>query len=148
MKKLTEIEKMEAQAVRLAEKIKKAKDNQCYDCPQCKISTAIKEMNLEVEIFYVEPSGCTDGDYWTEGTEPEYALTCPACHSRRRFRDYKPKEWDYKSKEYKVAEPLGMTKFISDNRYHFKDRVKYTMERQWDGKNLKDVITYHKKSGS
>jgi hypothetical protein len=53
---------------------------------------AINSLELIVTHFYVDPYGCTDGDYWVEG---EWQFLCPRSGMRNRlmFDDYKVK-WD------------------------------------------------------
>lgn len=53
----------------------------------CGALHAIKDLTLRVTHFYVEPYGCTDGDYWSEG---EWQFVCPSngVFNRLLFDDY------------------------------------------------------------
>lgn len=52
---------------------------QIWKCPVCNRGTQLKNLNLIIMEFYVSPHGCTGGDYWTPGKEPEYKIHCPKC---------------------------------------------------------------------
>ncbi len=124
---MTEVEKLEAQAKKLAEKLAEAKRNLQYECPDCKAKTSIKDLTLQKEIFYVEPYGCTAGDYWTEGSSPEFAIVCPCCSKRTTYHEYKDHGWDIDQNK-KRYEALGVTKLLDENRYYFKKRTEYYTE--------------------
>jgi hypothetical protein len=53
----------------------------------CGNSYAIGELKLRVTHWYVEPHGCTGGDYWQEG---EWQFVCPTSGALNRllFHDY------------------------------------------------------------
>lgn len=53
----------------------------------CGSSHAIGELELHITHWYVEPHGCTGGDYWNEG---EWQFVCPTCGALNRllFHDY------------------------------------------------------------
>lgn len=52
----------------------------------CGKSHAIRNLDLIVTHWYVQPHGCTDGDYWVEG---EWDFVCPkGVRNRLLFDDY------------------------------------------------------------
>lgn len=56
-------------------------------CLSCDKHHSIKELELLVIHRYVEPHGCTDGDYWTPC---EWRFACPVdgSHNRIMFHDW------------------------------------------------------------
>jgi uncharacterized Zn finger protein (UPF0148 family) len=63
-------------------KLSKLKAKTEVVCSKCKTAHEIKDLLYIKTHWYTEPSGCTGGDYWTEG---EGQTTCPACNVRIRF---------------------------------------------------------------
>ena len=56
----------------------------------CGRSHAIRDLDLIVTHYYIEPYGCTSGDYWRAG---EWCFVCPkGVRNRLLFNDY---EVDY-----------------------------------------------------
>lgn len=97
------------------EKLKKKKDSIISDkhlkCVKCKESTQIKNLTLAVQEYYVEPHGCTGGDYWDEGEYPTYYTECPKCKCNNRHWNEKTAKWklvnnyrDYFKKEKTICE--------------------------------------------
>ena len=132
--KMTEIEKLEAHSKRIAAKLIEARKNQKIKCAKCWCEHSIKDLTIEVETYYVQPSGCTEGDYWTTGKCPDYAITCPECKHREVYKEYRDMGWDYEYEQRKKGKycnryiPLNMTKIIYDNIYMFKNKLEYYYE--------------------
>lgn len=80
----TKVLKLEKQRKQLEKEIENVKRHIAWKCPGCKRGTQIRFLNLIVPKYYVPPSGCNDGDYWTEGSNPEYNIICPKCSQRIR----------------------------------------------------------------
>jgi hypothetical protein len=57
--------------------------------PGCGKATPIRELVYIQTHWYVEPHGCTGGDYWRAG---EGNFDCPHCGHRNRLYDRKPIE--------------------------------------------------------
>ena len=70
----------------LNKQLKSAKKSRRWKCPHCAKATSVGKLPLEVVKFYVSPHGCTGGDYWTEGEDPDFHITCPKCE--REVREY------------------------------------------------------------
>lgn len=73
----------------------------------CEKKHAIGKLELLVTHWYTRPSGCTDGDYWTEG---EWQFVCPVDGMRNRFMfdDYKV-EYEKRGHVGVAAEPTFKT---------------------------------------
>lgn len=51
-------------------------------CSKCKRGREIKDIDYIQTHFYIEPSGCTGGDYWNEG---EGRWQCDRCQHIERL---------------------------------------------------------------
>lgn len=69
------------------EKIDARNSNREIECSSCEESHKIRELKAIQTHWYTSPSGCTGGDYWTEG---ELQYVCPENDVRNRllFRNY------------------------------------------------------------
>lgn len=69
----------------------------------CGESHPINQLELIVTHWYVEPSGCSGGDYWNEG---EWQFLCPGFGMRNRlmFDDYDV-DYDSRNDSLVAAEP-------------------------------------------
>lgn len=108
-----EIIYVETEIKKLVEKLVDLKKQQVIVCQKCQASTKIGDMVLKVVEYYVEPHGCTEGDYWTEGNKPEFRTECE-CGDIARHYDYNTSDW-------RKPLPVNVTKFISDHRRSFKE---------------------------
>jgi hypothetical protein len=72
-------------------------------CGSCPDSHAIGDLHLLVTHFYIEPHGCTGGDYWKEG---EWQFVCPATKAINRimFNDF-DQDWKERDTIRVAAEP-------------------------------------------
>lgn len=111
------IEKIEKQIDVLKGKLKKAKQRQKLECLHCHKKTAIEQLTLVVMRYYVEPSGCSDGDYWTEGANPEFRVKCPHCNKESRYYYSEPLKF-YKTSDVDELKNKWAI-FVKENRSHF-----------------------------
>lgn len=81
----TKLAKLERKREQLDSQIKDARKHITWKCPLCERGTQVRFLNIMVVQYYVPPSGCTDGAYWTEGNKPEYEITCPKCNQYVRL---------------------------------------------------------------
>lgn len=58
-------------------------------CASCAEEHQICTLDLIRTHWYVQPSGCTDGDYWREG---EWQFICPSTSVRNRIMFWDPYE--------------------------------------------------------
>lgn len=72
-------------------------------CGGCTKLHAIGKLELLITHFYIQPQGCSEGDYWLEG---EWQFVCPLTCARNRllFDDYNVRYED-RDKIYIAAEP-------------------------------------------
>jgi len=108
------IERDEKQLLKLQKRLQVLKGRQTIKCNACGHENELNSLTLEVEYYYVEPYGCSGGDYWTDGDAPAYNITCPICLTKKRYTEdtgYPPK-------------PAGMNLFIWENQQYFKEKVK------------------------
>lgn len=90
----------------------------------CGRSHAIRDLDLIVTHYYIEPYGCTSGDYWLEG---EWNFVCRnGVRNRLLFNDYSV-EYDQR---HTVGVAAGAT-FKRLYRYAFKSSVDEHKER-WE----------------
>lgn len=69
-----------------------------YKCPSCKKFSKLKDTDGIQKHYYIEPYGCTGGDYWVaNGVE----WVCPKCDTKLK-PDYKEQdEWQSLSHRFK-----------------------------------------------
>mgnify|MGYP000318323032 CR=1 FL=1 len=62
-------------------------------CTHCEKRTQIKKATIIKDNYYVQPSGCTGGDYWTFN---EYLFYCSKCNNTNRayIGSWDKLEWD------------------------------------------------------
>lgn len=60
-------------------KLKRATGARRWKCPSCRVWSRLDSLEVEVVNFYVVPHGCSEGDYWTEGSQPDFHVACPVC---------------------------------------------------------------------
>ena len=67
--------------------------NKIFICAACKSPHVIKDCHAIQTHWYVEPSGCSDGDYWNEG---ELQILCPTTGVRNRllFPSQRDMDWE------------------------------------------------------
>lgn len=85
---MTSVEKQQAIAEKALAKISSIRKRRKIVC-SCGDAHAICELELLVTHWYVEPHGCSGGDYWREG---EWQFTCLKDGTRNRLLfmdDYK-----------------------------------------------------------
>lgn len=82
----------------LQKKIKKLEDKFKYKCPSCKKFSKIKDTNAIQHHYYIEPHGCTSGDYWvTSGIE----WYCPKCETKLKPQYKESDDWQSMSSRFK-----------------------------------------------
>lgn len=69
----------------LKSELARVRHNRFWQCPNCNAKRQIKNLYIGKVYFYIHPSGCSDGDYWTTGTSPEYQVFCPNCGLSIRY---------------------------------------------------------------
>jgi len=67
------------------------KSRKWWTCKVCQKQTILGRLTLGIEDYYVEPSGCSSGDYWTTEAKPPYHIKCPKCEvSTRHYSENDP----------------------------------------------------------
>ena len=69
----------------LQSKLTVARQRKPWRCPECKKTTQVRLIDLVVIKYYVSPYSCSGGDYWTEGSHPEYNVHCSKCDKNIRL---------------------------------------------------------------
>ena len=69
----------------------------CNDGPGCGKKSYIRDLVYIQTLYYVEPSGCSGGDYWVPG---EGNFDCAHCGQRNRL---------YKRKDIQALRDFGIT---------------------------------------
>ena len=87
----------------LESQLSTAKGEEFYTCPSCDKRTKVKNVLLLREHSYVEPYGCSAGDYWIPS---QYLLMCFKCDSVLRF--------------YVNDDEYYYTEFVKDHMSQFK----------------------------
>jgi hypothetical protein len=82
-----QLEELQEQAQQVISKINDKKARQKIKCSACDKYHAIQSLTAIQTHFYIEPHGCTDGDYWKEG---EMQFICPETNviNRLLFDNY------------------------------------------------------------
>lgn len=89
MSKLNEdIEKAQKQLDKLKNKQDKQYKNIGVLCAKCGHGNKVKDITIRQHQYYVEPYGCTGGDYWTLGTNPDRSFICGKCNIVNRMFGY------------------------------------------------------------
>ena len=110
--KMNKIEKLKQEALKILESISQEKKKQKVQCLHCEAKNPIGKLTLITSYYYVQPHGCTEGDYWTVGKDPEYYIDCLKCSKRSRY---------YHSSFEVDSVRSNMQKLINENSYEFAD---------------------------
>ena len=65
---------------------RKSPERMLLHCGGCKRRSKLSRWTLIVENYYVPPSGCTEGAYWTNSRSSS-AVRCPRCGYENRLYD-------------------------------------------------------------
>ena len=68
-----------------------------YKCPSCKKFSSLKDTSGIQKLYYVEPYGCTGGDYWKNSGVEWY---CPKCNTRLKPNYSERDEWRDMSRRF------------------------------------------------
>lgn len=86
MTSLRELEReharVEKELLALRQEIAVARGRKTVQCNHCKKRTPVKRLTYIQEHYYVEPYGCTGGDYWKQS---EGRFLCPFCNYENRL---------------------------------------------------------------
>lgn len=80
--------------------IKKARSNKTIECACCKQLHRIGDLDAIETHWYVQPSGCSDGDYWLDS---DWHFVCPISKVRNRLLFHE----SYWTKDKKVDPQLS-----------------------------------------
>lgn len=78
-----EIEKLQEQLRPLEQEWREEKRKTLVSCIHCKRKTQVGKLTLITPWFYVEPYGCTGGDYWKPMEEKRFV--CLKCNKTNRL---------------------------------------------------------------
>lgn len=78
------IEKLQREATELNKKLAAARKRSLLTCSSCKKRTSVSKLVYIQTHWYVQPYGCTGGDYWRAG---EGRYECPKCGYENRLHD-------------------------------------------------------------
>lgn len=86
MKALVEVAKAKAALKQAEERLDRVRAHRRVLC-SCGKKHPLAALTLLITHFYIQPYGCTEGDYWKEG---EWQFVCPTTNVRNRilFDDY------------------------------------------------------------
>lgn len=69
-----------------------------YKCPSCNKFSKLKDTDAVQKHYYIEPHGCTGGDYWvTNGVE----WFCPKCNTKLKPHYKESDDWQTMSYRFK-----------------------------------------------
>jgi predicted RNA-binding Zn-ribbon protein involved in translation (DUF1610 family) len=95
---IDEIDAAETEINRLRNVIKSGQGKLRFKCPECKKLSMLKDTDSVQHHYYIEPHGCTGGDYWNEDG---VSWCCPKCGQGLK-PDYKEREaWQSMSYYFK-----------------------------------------------
>ncbi len=69
------------------------KSRKWWTCKECGKKAPLGQLTLGIEGYYVEPEGCSGGDYTTTSKEPPYHIECPKCKEVIRHWSTKDPMW-------------------------------------------------------
>lgn len=108
-----EIAKVDKEIADLKAKRLVLRKNKVWKCPNCGVRKRIKSLELQTEQYYVEPHGCTGGDYWTTGDKPIYYIACPGCKLNIRFYNERTQAWQFVNE---FNQDFGSRKTVCNNK--------------------------------
>lgn len=79
---LARIEELGVERERQFKLLEQAYSRKRIECPCCNKSSPISSIELVCQYHYIQPRGCTDGDYYVFSNE--YLLVCPKCQGLGR----------------------------------------------------------------
>lgn len=121
-------EELDREIKRLKKQRKKLRKNSLWHCPNCLEASPIKDLIIEIYKFYVRPTGCMEGDYWTIGNHPTYHIICPNCEKEIKIYSYVNK---WTKGKYLNKEQLKLQTewdFVNKYKNYFKEIVITAME--------------------
>lgn len=90
-------EQIKKQIQSLYKKIETNKKRRTITCPECKHKTRVANATVIRDWYYIPPSGCTEGAYWTFD-DTEYFYFCHNC--KKCTRTFIHRHYDYDKKGY------------------------------------------------
>lgn len=118
-----ELKKLEEKHASEAEFLRTERDKiQCrkkWTCIHCENKTQLDKLTIVREYWYVEPSGCTGGDYWNPSDE--YWINCPKCSMINRICDTFIQIRD----PWKSVNNTKTFQLVSKNTRHFKEKYEW-----------------------
>ena len=113
----------------IREHIEDIKRNRTITCKGCSKRTPIRNLVLIKPMWYVEPHGCTGGDYWNESDE--FKWFCPKCN-----------EWCRElGGKYVSIEQNTRYQFIVQHKAHFGEFYRQYREKTIEELRAKDKTT-------
>ncbi len=79
-----DLTKVYNRAATLMDELDDARKRKLIKCESCQRATKVSTLTYLQTHFYVQPHGCTGGDYWREG---EGQFVCPKCNATNRLYD-------------------------------------------------------------
>ena len=125
----------------LVVQLKEIKAAKTFDCI-CGATHSIKNCDAIQTHYYIEPSGCTDGDYWTEDS---LHIICPVTQQHNRLLFLSNFGVPYENREkydYNVEK-----QFIHHYRYLFKSCINEYKSNYKNFDNNTYFDTNHEKFG-
>jgi hypothetical protein len=86
-----EIKTAELTIKQLQETIRTAKTNLRFKCTACSKFSKLADANCTQHHFYVEPHGCSGGDYWSRDG---VTFNCPKCSEIVKLKYDEREEWE------------------------------------------------------
>lgn len=61
-------------------------------CRECRSASRLASWGFIQKLWYVRPTGCTEGDYWKHHETETCDLVCPKCRKRNYIYNHPQKE--------------------------------------------------------
>lgn len=61
-------------------------------CRECRVASRLSSWGFVQKMYYVRPSGCTEGDYWVPRDTETCDIVCPKCGERNYIYNHPQKE--------------------------------------------------------
>lgn len=95
---IDEMDSAETEIGKLRLKIKVNQGKLKYKCPECKKFSTLRDTDAIQKNYYVEPHGCTGGDYWTRNG---IMWNCPKCNQKQSLKYEELTSWQSMSPHFK-----------------------------------------------
>ncbi len=135
----TELTEIDERIQALYKKQESLKKQTRITCPTCHKRTQVTKATVIRDHYYIPPSGCTEGAYWT--TSGEFYYYCNHCNATTRAWQHRPYNWDKHQYEDEKLPEKGRAPTRLRLLHIIRDNINYIGEVLDSYKNLQEGMS-------